>query len=95
VYSRLIAFLPSTLSTSNATNVNGVDARRIRTHSQSTGKSGLPAPSSATSSPSSRARTGSCARKPTCSVMSQPRRLRTRSGPSVETIARNPSNFSS
>jgi hypothetical protein len=52
---------------------------------------GLPSGPTATSSPSSTARTGSGARKPTCSVMFQPRRLRTRSGPSVETIARKPS----
>ena len=39
--------------------------------------------------------TGSCARKLARSVMSQPRRLRTRSDPSVETIARKPSHFTS
>jgi AAA ATPase domain len=55
----------------------------------------LPSSSSATSSPSRTARTGNSARKPTCGVMSQPRRLRTRSGSSVETIARKPSHLTS
>jgi hypothetical protein len=86
---------PSTLSTSKTMYVSGITYRCWSRHSQIRGKSGFPSASSATSSPSRTARTGTSATNPTYGVMSQPRRLRTRSGPSVDTIARNPSYFTS
>ena len=70
-------------------------ALRAHCRSHTSGKSGEPSGPKAHSSPSSVAKIGSAVSSGTRLVMSQPRRLRTRNLPSVETRARNPSHLTS
>ena len=82
-------------SRSNAANATGTCRRRISIRSHTSGKSGAPSGTNATSSPSRVDSSGMSPNSGTSSVMAQPRRLRTRRPPSVDTSARKPSHLTS